>query len=99
MKVNVKDRILGIASPLIHRAINMKFDMNDYVGGETHTPKILTLRSAGLPQQRGEISCSERFYTKFFWFSDFLPSSTEHIFRSIDVFFILSDMFESGLIS
>ena len=76
----------------------MKFDMNDYVGGETHTPKIVVLGSAGLLQQRGEMSCSGRFYTKFFGFSDFLPSSTEHIFRSIDVFFILNDMFESGLI-
>jgi len=68
IKVNGKHLILGTRRPQTLWPIDLKFDVGDYVGGTTPTPKIVKIGPAGPPRHRGEISCSNVFFYFFIFF-------------------------------
>jgi len=55
IKVNGKLQILGTCSPQTPKSIDLKFDLDDYVGGVTLPAKMLQIGTAGSVGQRGEI--------------------------------------------
>ena len=52
IKVNEKPHILGTCSPQAPKSIDLKFDLDDYVGG---VPKMVQIGPAEVAGQRGEI--------------------------------------------
>jgi len=54
IKVNWKPQILGTRSPQTPESIDLKFDLDDYVGHVT-LPKMVRISPAGSAGQRGEV--------------------------------------------
>jgi len=55
IKVNGKPQILGTRGSQIPESIDLKFDLDDYVGGLTLRAKMVQIGLAGSARQRGEI--------------------------------------------
>jgi len=55
IKVNGKPQILGTRNPQTLESIDLKFDLDDYVGGLTLRAKNGTNRPSRAAGQRGEI--------------------------------------------
>jgi len=55
IKVNGKPQNLGTRSPQTPESIDLKFDLDDYVGGLTLRAKMVQIGSVGSAGQRGEI--------------------------------------------
>jgi len=55
IKVNGKPQLLGTRSPQTSESIDLKFDLDDYVGGLTYVPKMVQIGLAGSAGQRGKI--------------------------------------------
>jgi len=55
IKVSGKPQILGTRSPQIPKSIDLKFDLNDYVGGLTLRAKMVQFGLAVSAGQRGKI--------------------------------------------
>ena len=55
IKVNGKLQILGTRSPQTTESIDLKFDLNDYVGGLTLRVKMVQIGPAEVAGQRGDM--------------------------------------------
>ena len=84
IKVNGKPQSLGTRSPQTPESIDLKFNLDDYVGGVTLRAKMVRYKSA----QQGRRGKKVKYNVQlgYFVFFNFLPSSGEHTFVSIAVF-------------
>ena len=97
IKVNGKPQILGTRSRQTPESMNLKFDLDDCVGGVIHVPKWYKSAQQGRRGKGMKYSVQLGYF--FLFFLLYLPSSGEHIFESIAVFFALNDVFRWELIS
>jgi len=95
--VNGKFQILGTRSPQTSESIDLKFDLDDDVGGLTLRAKNGTNRPNGWRGKGVKYNVQLGYFFIFKIF--FLPSSGEHIFESSAAFFALDDVFQRGLIA
>jgi len=85
IKVSGKPQILGTRSPQTPESIDLKFDLDDYVGGVTLPAKNGTNRLSRDGGKRVKYNIQLGYFIHFLIL--FLPSSGEHIFVSSAAFF------------